>query len=54
MLYLVEKSNLEYLHHLIPKVIDDLHRNPPELRFLEWSRCVAVEDWSSCCWRNLL
>jgi hypothetical protein len=25
----------EHLHHLIPQVIDDLHRNPPGLRFIE-------------------
>ena len=31
----VHRSNAEHLHHLIPQVIDDLHRDPPVLRLVE-------------------
>ena len=31
------------LHHLIPQVIDHLHRNAPRLRLVERARHVAVQ-----------
>lgn len=36
-------SDPEHLHHLIPQVIDDLHRDSPRLRLLEGARSIAVE-----------
>lgn len=36
-------SHPEHLHHLIPQMIDDLHRNAPRLRLFERPRHIAVQ-----------
>ena len=40
---IVRSLHPKHLHHLIPQVIDDLHRDPPRFRLGERARSIAVE-----------
>ena len=40
---LSDTLNRKHLHHLVPQVVDHLHRDSPRLRFLEGTGSVAVE-----------
>ena len=37
-------SGAKYLHHFIPKMVDDLYRDAPSRRFIEGARGVAVQS----------
>ena len=43
VLFETNLSHLEHLHHLIPQMIDHLHRNPPRLGLFESPRHIAVQ-----------